>query len=76
MIELYTTGPAGVLGLELGTLGIGRPGDITVLSESHEWVYDVNRSPSKSRNSPFDGVVFQGGPLATVVDGNIVWRRE
>lgn len=76
MIELYTTGPARVLGLELGTLGVGRPADITVLSEMHEWVYDVNRSPSKSRNSPFDGVAFQGGPVATVVGGEIVWRRE
>ncbi len=76
MIELYTTGPARILGLELGTLSPGRPGDITVFSETAEWVYDVNRSPSKSRNSPFDGVEFRGGPVATIVGGSIVWRKD
>jgi dihydroorotase-like cyclic amidohydrolase len=31
---------------------------------------------SKSRNSPFDGRTFRGGPVATIVDGLIAWRRE
>ena len=36
----------------------------------------MNRSPSKSRNSPFDGVTFRGGPVATIVNGAFVWRRD
>ena len=40
------------------------------------WTYDVNKSASKSRNSPFDGHAFRGGPVATVVNGRIVWRAE
>jgi len=76
MIELYTTGPARILSLDLGSLAPGRPADITVISESAEWVYDVNRSPSKSRNSPFDGVEFRGGPVATIVNGLIVWQKD
>jgi dihydroorotase len=76
MIELYTTGPARILSLELGSLSPGKPADITVLSESAEWVYDVNRSPSRSRNSPFDGVEFRGGPVATIVAGSIVWQKD
>jgi dihydroorotase-like cyclic amidohydrolase len=35
----------------------------------------VNKSFSKSRNSPFDGKTFKGGPVATVVAGEIVWRQ-
>lgn len=76
MIELYTTGPSGILGLGLGTLSRGAPANITVFSETCEWTYDVNRSPSRSRNSPFDGEQFRGGAMATIVDGRIVWQRD
>lgn len=76
MIELYTTGPASVLRLARGTLSLGAPADVTVLDLQSNWTYDVNRSLSKSRNSPFDGVTFLGGPAATIVAGTIVWRRE
>jgi dihydroorotase-like cyclic amidohydrolase len=34
----------------------------------------VKESPSKSRNSPFDGRTFKGGPAATIVSGEIVHR--
>lgn len=76
MVELYTTGPASILGLKQGTLSVGAGADVTVIDESTEWVYDVNRSPSKSRNTPFDGAKFRGGPVATMVNGVWVWQRS
>jgi len=76
MIELYTAGPARVLRLSRGTLAAGAIADITVLDLDCKWTYDVNRSASKSRNSPFDGVSFRGGPAATIVNGAFVWRRD
>ena len=76
MIELYTLGPANVLRLQRGTLGIGQPADVTVLDAGRRWTYDVNHSPSKSRNSPFHLIEFVGGPIATIVNGSIVWERE
>jgi dihydroorotase len=76
MVEMYTVNPARVLGLEKGTLAAGAAGDATIFSADLEWTYDVNRSFSKSRNSPFDGRTFRGGPVATVVAGQIVWERE
>lgn len=74
MVELFTTGPARILQLNRGTLSSGAPGDVTIFSTDREWIYDVNKSPSKSRNSPFDGKTFHGGPVATIVDGEIVWQ--
>ncbi len=76
LVALFTTGPACVLRLDRGTLALGAPGDVTVFSTEVEWTYDVNQSFSKSRNSPFDGHRFRGGPMATVVNGAVVWRRE
>jgi len=74
LVELFTTGPAGILGLDRGTLAQGAPADVTIFSTDREWIYDVNKSFSKSRNSPFDGKTFKGGPVATVVAGEVVWR--
>jgi dihydroorotase len=76
LVELYTTGPARVLGLDRGTLRPGSAGDVTIFSSSVEWTYDVNQSCSRSRNTPFDGVSFRGGPVATVVGGKVVWKRD
>jgi dihydroorotase len=73
MVELFTTGPARILGIARGTLAEGAAADVTVFSTSREWTYDVNKSASKSRNSPYDGKTFRGGPVATIVNGEIVW---
>jgi len=75
MIELFTTGPARVLGIER-QLAPGQPADVTIFSTSQQWTYNVNDSPSKSRNSPFDGRTFRGAPLATIVAGKLVYRRK
>ena len=74
MVELFTTGPARILGIDRGTLAQGAAADVTIFSLDREWTYDVNKSFSKSRNSPFDGKTFKGGPMATVVAGEVVWR--
>jgi dihydroorotase len=74
LVALFTTGPARILGLDRGTLAPGASADVTIFSTTREWTYDVNRSFSKSRNSPFDGATFKGGPVATVVAGDIVWQ--
>ncbi|HTM50116.1 MAG TPA: dihydroorotase [Bryobacteraceae bacterium] len=76
LVALFTTGPAAVLRLDRGTLAVGAPADVTVFSADLEWTYDVNQSYSKSRNSPFDGRKFRGGPTATIVAGEIVWQRQ
>jgi dihydroorotase len=73
MVELFTTGPARVLGKER-KLAIGEPGDLTIFSVDRPWTYNVKESASKSRNSPFDGRAFKGGPVATIVSGKLVFK--
>jgi dihydroorotase len=75
MVELFTTGPARVLGMGR-KLAAGQPADVTIFSATHEWTYHVNDSPSKSRNSPFDGRRFKGAPMATVVAGKLTYGRQ
>ncbi|MGB8322605.1 MAG: dihydroorotase [Candidatus Acidiferrum sp.] len=73
MVELFTTGPARVLGKER-KLAIGEPADLTIFSVDRPWTYNVKESASKSRNSPFDGRAFKGGPVATIVGGKVVFK--
>ncbi len=74
LIEMFTVNPARILSIQRGTLAAGAAADITIFSTDRQWAYDVNKSFSKSRNSPFDGVSFRGGPVATIVSGKIVWQ--
>jgi len=74
MVELFTTGPGRVLGMER-KIAAGETADLTIFSTEHEWTYHVKDSASKSRNSPFDGRNFKGAPMATIVGGRVVWKR-
>src|ERR1700746_2627008 len=70
MVELFTAGPARVLGIER-KIAAGQLADLTIFSVNRAWTYHVKESPSKSRNSPFDGRAFKGGPVATIVAGRV-----
>ena len=74
MVELFTTGPARVLGISR-SVAAGEAADLTLFSTAHEWTFRAAESASKSRNTPFDGTAFAGGPMATIVAGKIAWRR-
>jgi dihydroorotase len=73
LIELFSAAPARILKLEAGTLSAGAAADITIFDLDSAWTYDVNRSYSKSRNTPFHGRKFRGGPAATIVNGRFAW---
>jgi dihydroorotase len=75
MVELFTSGPESVVRLGRGRLIPGAPGDVTIFSTDAAWTYDVNQSFSRSRNSPFHGRTFRGGPVATIVNGAFAWRK-
>jgi dihydroorotase len=74
MVELLTTNPARIFSLEgRGTLKPNAFGDVTILDPSLEWVFDVTRSRSKSRNTPFDRRNFKGAAVATIVGGRVAY---
>ena len=75
VVELLSSGPARVFGLkDLGSLAPGSLGDVTIFDPQKKWIYDASLSPSKSRNTPYDGWSFIGKVMATIVGGNVVFR--
>jgi dihydroorotase len=74
MVELFTSGPARVLGMHR-RIAENEPADLTIFSTQHKWTFRAAQSASKSQNSPFDGRIFRGAPMATIVAGRIAYRR-
>lgn len=73
MVELFTAGPARILGMER-SIAPGQAADLTIFSVDRPWTFRASESASKSRNSPFDGRAFQGAPAATIVAGRVVYK--
>ncbi len=76
LIACLTTGPARLLRLPKGTLSAGADADITLMDPGREWVYDVNQTASKSRNTPFHNWKLKGKAVMTVVAGRIAWKDK
>src|SRR3972149_4082466 len=68
-IARLTVNPARVLGISKGTLAKGADADITIIDMDKEWVVDVNKFASLSKNSPFDGWKLRGVAVATILAG-------
>jgi dihydroorotase len=52
----------------------GSDAHITVLDPQRKWTFDVAKSRSKSRNSPFHGRELRGKAVATIVHGKVVYE--
>ena len=74
VVEMCSTNPARIFSLNgRGALREGFFADVTILDPQFEWMYDVNSSKSKSRNSPFHGRRMVGAAVATIVGGRVVY---
>jgi dihydroorotase len=71
LIRLLTVNPAGIIGIDKGTLGRGRQGDVTIIDPDAEWVVDVQKFVSKSRNCPYHGWKIKGRVEKTIVGGEL-----
>ena len=74
VVEMCSANPARIFGLtDRGTLKHNAYADITLLDPNLEWVFDVNKSKSKSRNTPFHGRSMYGAAVATIVGGRLIY---
>jgi len=74
VVQMCSTNPAQIFGLaDRGSLKPNAYADVTILDPQLEWVFDMNRSKSKSRNTPFHGRSMYGAAVATIVGGRLVY---
>ena len=74
LIELFSINPQKIMKVVPWGLFEGSPADLTVLDLNRNWTFDVNRSRSRSRNSPFHGWAMRGKTVATIVGGRVVYE--
>lgn len=72
-IAKMTTAPAKILGLEVGSLSVQSPADVTIIDPEKKWTVNPDEFCSKSRNTPFAGWELAGKAVATIVDGRPVF---
>ena len=73
--ELMSASPAALLGLDRGTLGVGRDADLVLFDPNEEWTVDKNSFVSKGRNTPFHGRTVRGKVKYTVSHGKIIYQE-
>ncbi len=76
LVELFSTNPARILGVDGGRIQKGVPANLTLLDPDRRWTYRTADGFSKSRNSPFEGWSFRGAAVATIVGGRILFQRQ
>ncbi len=63
--------PAEIVGIDRGTLSVGSVADITFIDTEKVDKVDVEKSCSKSRNTPFANYELKGWPIMTLRDGKM-----
>jgi len=76
LVDSMTRKPAEVIGLDRGTLGTGKPADVTIIDPDVEWKIEPDRFKSKSRNTPFAGWNVRGRAVTTITNGKVVYAWD
>ena len=72
LIDALSTRPARIFGLPGGTLRPGETADLALVDLNAPWVVRETDILSRSKNTSFEGALFQGKVLKTLVAGRTV----
>lgn len=76
LVERMSISPAKILGLDnKGSLGAGSDADVVVFDPKINWVVDVKKLESKSKNTPFIGKKLDGVVTLAIVGGKIKYEN-
>ena len=75
IIASISSNPAKILGIDKGSLQIGRDADLCVVDINKPWVVNKNELLSKSKNTPIEDRKLQGQVIKTFIKGEIVFER-
>ncbi len=75
VVSKITINPATLYKFDRGTLGVGKPADITIADVNEKWVVTKDDIKSKSCNTPFLGEELTGRIKYTICDGRIVYKN-
>ncbi len=74
-ISKVTVNPSKIVGIDKGTLGVGKDADVVIVDLDDEREVD-DKFFSKSKNTPFIGRSMKGFAAYTIVGGRIVYSSS
>jgi len=76
LAERMSLSPARILGIDKGTLSVGKIADIVIVDPGKEWQASEDNFESKSKNSAFLGKKLKGAVEYTICAGKIVYESS
>ncbi|MFD2925452.1 dihydroorotase [Halobacillus naozhouensis] len=76
LINWLTIRPSEIFQLPYGKLEVGATADLTLIDLEETRSIDRHNLVSKGKNSPFHGVRAKGWPVATIVNGTLVFEED
>lgn len=70
-----TCDPAAILGIDAGSLEVGRRADVCIFDPAESWSVTQDALRSQDKNTPFLGSDMKGRVHATLVGGRVVFER-
>jgi dihydroorotase len=71
-LAAVTVRPAGILGVEAGTLAPGAPADLCLFDPARSWVVQPAALASQCKNTPFAGLEITGRVIRTLASGRTI----
>jgi dihydroorotase len=75
LLDLFTAGPARVMGWDVPTLEAGQPADLVLLDLETLREVVPSSFKSKAKFTPWAGEELRGWPVLTLVGGQVAFRR-
>ena len=65
--------PANILGMNKGSITIGKDGDLVLVDLNKEVIIDKDKFVSKGKNTPFHGRKYFGEVVMTIKAGKVIY---
>lgn len=76
MVEKMSVNPAKILGIDKGSLAVGKVADVVIADPEKLYTIDKDKFYSKGKNTPFHGKEVVGQINYTFVGGQLVYHNE
>ena len=74
--ELMSRNPAKILGMNKGSITIGKDGDLVLVDLNKEVVIDKETFLSEGKNTPFQGREYYGEVITTIKAGKVIYSKN
>jgi len=76
LIEKLTSAPAKLLNMDLGSVSIGSPANLTIFDPNKEWTVNAETFKSKGKNTPLDSLLMKGQISKTIYGGKVIFEQQ